>query len=177
MIGKRLLADLPRRGLFQKTAFTIAWMAVLAGVFSIALTMAVTRDRAEENASRELGELLDTVESTVRIACFVEDQTLAAEVVRGMLRNSKVLRVEIHAGGRELAHSDRFAEQSAQTRPIPQAAAYVAERRLIRRVSSPFNAQQIVGEIALDPDPAAISRSVAGDVQFVSLLLGVQWVA
>lgn len=177
MIGKRLLADLPRRGLFQKTAFTIAWMAVLAGVFSIALTMAVTRDRAEENASRELGELLDTVESTVRIACFVEDQTLAAEVVRGMLRNSKVLRVEIHAGGRELAHSDRFAEQAAQTRPIPQAAAYVAERRLIRRVSSPFNAQQIVGEIALDPDPAAISRSVAGDVQFVSLLLGVQWVA
>ncbi|MBI2308470.1 MAG: response regulator [Rhodocyclales bacterium] len=163
-------------GLIPKTAFTIGWMAVVAGVLSLSVTAAVTRDRAEANSARELGELLDTVESTVRIACFVEDQTLATEVVRGMLKNSKVLGVAIRANNRELARSYRASPGA--TDDIAEFSGLVkggANGRLTRRVASPFNPEQTVGEIVLDPDPAAISQRVADDVKFVGLLLGAQW--
>lgn len=152
----------------------VSWMAVVAGAFSITATMSVIRDRAERNAARELGELFDTVESTVRIACFVEDQALAAEVVRGMLKNSKVLGVAIRAGGRELARSYRAFPDAAGA--VPEFGGFAIGQRLTRRVTSPFNAAQTVGEIVLDPDPVAISEHAAEDVKFVGLLLGAQWV-
>ncbi|MBI3149136.1 MAG: response regulator [Betaproteobacteria bacterium] len=142
---------------------------------SLAVTMAVTRDRAETNSARELGELLDTVESTVQIACFVEDQALAAEVVRGMLKNSKVLGVAIRANNRELASRYRASPGAADTAESSEFVSSAADGRLVRSVASPFDPAQIVGEIVLDPDPAAISRRVADDAQFVGLLLGAQW--
>lgn len=166
MINRGRFENFLRRGLLSKTAFTIGWMAIIAGVLSLALTMVVTHERATGSATRELGELLDAVESTVRIACFVEDQVLATEVARGVLKNSKVLGVVIRAGDRELARSYRSTTVDS---------AY--EGRLVRRVTSPFHPTQIVGEIVLDPDSVAISRQVAEDVKFVGLLLGIQWIA
>ena len=147
---------------------------MVAGTFSILIAMVLMRDRAEHNTMRELGELLDTVASTVQIACFAEDEALAAEVVRGLLSNSAVLGVIIRANNHDLARHFRTTSGAADIVDVTMIPAI--EGRLTRRVASPFDPEQTVGEIVLEPDPAAISRSVAGDVQFVGLLLGVQWV-
>lgn len=173
MISKKCLVRPRRWGLLPKTAFTITWMAIVAGAFSILMAMVLMRDRAESNTMRELGELLDTVASTVQIACFTEDEALAAEVVRGLLSNSAVLGVVISANNHDLARNYRTSSGVADT---VGGAISAIEGRLVRRVASPFDPEQTVGEIVLEPDPAAISRSVADDVQFVGLLLGVQWV-
>lgn len=175
MICNRLRLSFQCWGLLPRTAFTIGWMAVVAGTLSLAVTAAVTRVRAEGNAARDLGELLDTVESTVSIACFVEDSVLAAEVARGILKNSKVLGVVIRAGDRELARNYRVVPGSAETAESTMFASPADEGRQVRRVASPFDPAQSVGEIVLDPDPAAISRHATGDVRFVGLLFGLQW--
>lgn len=177
MNSNRNPANFFRWGILQKTALAIMSITVMVGAISILATMAVTHERAKRNAARELGELLDTVESTVRIACFAEDGALAAEVVRGLLKNSKVQGVTIRANDRVLARSARARPGIATNTEISGSGDSVTEHQLIRRVTSPFNLKQTVGEIALDPDTAAILQQVDDDVRFAGLLLAAQWAA
>lgn len=166
----------PLWGLIPRTAFTIGWMAIAAGVIALLLTTEVTRNRAERNAERELGELLDAIERTVSIACFVRDRVLAEEVARGILKNSKVLGVVIRAGDAELARSYRFSPRAEEVIDSSEPSSHTPKiGRLTRLVVSPFNQAEIVGEIHMDPDPAAIARHAESDVRFVGLMFGVQW--
>lgn len=132
--------------------------------------MIVMHERSEKNAVRELSELLDAVESVVRIACLVEDSALAEEVVRGMLKNSKVLGVVIRTTGRELARSYRIYNIATNaTKPN-------VDRFLVRSIAAPLSSAQIVGEIMLELDFGTISERVAEDVQFFRQLFILLWI-
>ena len=152
--------------LFLMTIAVFA-IAVVIGALFIDITNRVTQERTQQQLATRLSELLDTVESTASIACFVGDKALAQEVANGLLKNSGVLGVVIRSDRQELvrAYRDTTSEMTAVQAP---------KGRLIREIHSPFNLEDRVGEILLDPDPAELERRASEDVHFVGKLLGVQ---
>ncbi|MFY9328676.1 MAG: EAL domain-containing protein [Georgfuchsia sp.] len=143
---------------------------ILGGMIFIAATILATYQRAENQSITHLKGLLDTVESTVSIACFVEDQNLAREVANGLMKNSEVLGVRIRSNKTWLVQSYRDKASAIDLEQAPPG-------RQIRKVHSPFNAGEIVGEIVLDPDPDTFARVVQEEVRFVGILLWLQLAA
>jgi len=148
--------------LFRSIAMVVVISSLLS-LFTVAITTVVTHKRAYEAASTRLNQLLDTVESTVRVACFVEDRVLADEVAQGLLSNSEVLDVTILAGKQQLAHRHRVAE-----------AAVDPASRLVRDIHSPFNSEQVIGSIRLAPNLELIQEGILKEISFVALQLGWQ---
>lgn len=147
---------------------SIAMVVVISGVlsfFTVAVTAVVTNKRAHDTATMRLNQLLDTVESTVRVACFVQDRGLADEVAQGLLSNSEVLAVTILADNRQLAHRQR-AGVSAAAAGVPSS--------LMREIHSPFNADQVIGRIQVAPDGALIQQDIMKEIRFAALESGWQ---
>ncbi|MBK1679489.1 putative bifunctional diguanylate cyclase/phosphodiesterase [Rhodocyclus tenuis] len=145
-------------------AVAVVSSAIGVGLIFIGITAWVTHERAQQQTSQRLGELLGTVESTASIACFVEDQALARELARGLLKNSEALAVVIRSNSGELASARRSGVGEI-------ALARAAEARIRRPIVSPFNSALTVGEILLDPDPEAVERTVIEEVRFIGILL------
>jgi len=159
---KPLLEVLRARLALRSAAITLLALAAI-GVVSLvaALNMSETRERGREYA--RLGELLDTVERTLQIACFLNNQELADEVAVGLLGNRAVGQVRILQGertwldrGNALGHAGDLVERS---------------------IASPFLAEEEVCRLQLVPDAGAI-RSVVWEASlFTGLILLVQLVA
>jgi diguanylate cyclase (GGDEF)-like protein/PAS domain S-box-containing protein len=152
--------------LYRVTVAALA-SAIVAGMLFITVTAMVTNERVQQQSATHLGELLDTVESTLSIACFVQDQALATEVARGLLKNSGVLGVVIRGTSGELVrlYRDGYDAKTPSTKG-----------RQVRKIASPFNASEEVGEIVLDPDPETFDRFVRQEVRFIGVLLWLQLV-
>ena len=159
-----------RQSIIFRAAVAVVGSGILAGMLFIGATAIATNERAQQQSLTRLGELLDTVESTVKIACFVEDQTLATEIVRGLLKNTEVLGVVIRSNTKPLA--------SSYARPAtPDEQERILKGRLVRKIYSPFNSSEAVGEILLDPNPEEFDRLIGQEIRFVGLQLWLQLAA
>lgn len=143
-----------------------AFLVVAAG--SIALTSYKASQRVRTTIQVRLTQLFDTVENTIKIACFVNDQELAKEVAQGLLNNSEVLQVTIVAGDETLTdqqHPDAVVE-SADMNDLDQ----------IRDIESPFSRGEIIGKVVLRHDPRFVEElrweSVKGAMEQTLLQLG-----
>lgn len=169
-------------GLLARSLMAVVGIALLMGGASSMLVGRVAGERAYEQAMVKLDELLDTVESTVSIAAFVNDDQLAKEVAQGLLRNSEVLRVTIrsneHGDARELARAERALPNSGTDGMKAPAENMVPSLTLIpsvkRQLYSPFTPHEAVGEIRLDADQDVLDARMASDARFIRLLLASQ---
>ena len=140
---------LPKSGILLRSLLITLLAFVIASIGSISYTIYVTGSQHSRTIDIRLNQLLDTVQSTVKTACFLGEADLAKEVAQGLLSNSEVQRVTITAGTTLLADISRTGDTTQ-----PQAAKVVA---LERKVMSPFNAKQTVGEVHLYPNPDVIT--------------------
>ncbi|CAK0747870.1 diguanylate cyclase [Gammaproteobacteria bacterium] len=154
------------KGILFFTTMVVVGIAMAVGTIFMARTVAVTHEHTRLRVTEGLSELLDTIESTASIACFVHDQTLAAEVVRGLLKNSTVLGVVIKTDKQELASNYR-------NTLTPQA----NQERLVRTIYSPFTPNEPVGQIEIYPNTQEIDRLVSQNVRFVATVLVTQLIA
>ena len=155
----RVLPDLLRlRGLLARSTLVVVVASLLAALVAITYTTHATRQRAQLASQTRLNELLDTVQSTLAVACFAKDQTLAGELAQGLLSNSDVLAVSISTEEEVLAEKRR--SQSG----TPQAGLL-----LMRVIYSPFNPQQQVGYIFLTPDPQVIEARIKEEVWLAAI--------
>jgi diguanylate cyclase (GGDEF)-like protein/PAS domain S-box-containing protein len=136
--------------LFRTVSSIVAITLVVGGLIMLALGMIVAHER-ERDAYRNLGELLDTVESTVRIACFVGDAELAKEVAQGLLKTREIKAVNIRTEKGELVQLKREVRSNGNARATPA---------LEREIFSPFDNTLSVGHISLEPDTTAIEAQV-----------------
>ena len=143
---------------------TLLILAVTLAVGLPLLLLLLQRARIQEEARQRatLDQLLDTVERTAQVACFVGDRRLAEEVAAGLLKNEIVGQATLSAGERPLA---------TETRPdwVPGTAPWVT-----RDIRSPFDPAQVVGRIALAPDEASIARRMAQEARNIAFLLALQ---
>jgi diguanylate cyclase (GGDEF)-like protein/PAS domain S-box-containing protein len=159
---------LPRRyNLLAMTTVTVAASALATSILFVAVVGAVVTDRIGKDWSTHLDGLIDTVESTVSIACFVRDQQLANEVATGLMKNREVLGVVVRTSEGELARIYRAGRAPADGAGIPAG-------RLARQIRSPFNPGEAIGEIILDPDPDEFARITGEEVSEVAVTLMLQ---
>ena len=151
------------RGLLVRSTLAVIVASLLAGLLAVAYTAYATSQRAHLTSETRLTELLDTVESTVAVACFVKDQTLARELAQGLLNNSDVLAVSISAEQELLTNKHRGAVTGLPSGPS-----------LKRLIYSPFDKQKLVGQIVLTLNPQVINARVSEEVRFAAIQLSWQ---
>jgi len=156
-----------RTSIAARSTAAILVIVSLVGVGFLALAILLTERQEGVKQQARLIELLDTVQSTVSIACFLSDKQLADEVARGLLSNRTVGEVTISAGNAQLAHRSKL---SAGARNA-SAPSNLAAGNLVRKVASPFSPGTVVGEIVLVPDAAEIGSNVLRASWFTALLL------
>ena len=143
----------------RSAGLTLAAVTLLGAVSLIgAMLVSERRERTEQYSRIE--ELLDTVERTVQIACFLNNRDLAAEVASGLLSNQTVGRVEI------VQHGSVLLEMGVSDVP--------ASASIERRVMSPFLAEEEVCRIVLTPNVDEIHESVLEASLFIAALLTLQ---
>lgn len=152
------------RGLLLRSALTVIVASLLAGMVAVAYTAQATSQRAHRVSETRLNELLDTVGSTLAVACFAKDHTLAGELAQGLLSNSEVLSVKITSEQEVLADVGR-SRGAGKTLPVMQ---------LNRPIYSPFDRQKQVGHIQLTPDPLVIAAGIRAEVWFAAIQLSWQ---
>ena len=161
-----MMRGLLKDGILLRSIVATVLAFIVVGLATVAYTSHTASERAMRESDLRLNQLLDTVESTLRVACYVKDEALAKEVARGLLSNTEVLRVAIEegrgpTGWQPLADMQRgtlgpFAAASTQS----AAAASLAGNVLRRDIESPFMAGQHIGQIRLTPDPAVIASRI-----------------
>jgi len=154
------------RGLLLRSALVVIVASVLAGLVAVSYTAYVTNQRAHEASRTRMNELLDTIESTLKVACFAKDETLASDLAEGLLSNSDVLAVTISTEHSVLAHKKRVQSVNA---------ANAEPDMLMRRtIFSPFDGLKSVGNIVLAPNPKVIDARIAEEVRFAAIQLSWQ---
>lgn len=156
--------DLFRTSLAARSTAAVLAIVALVGLLFLAVALPLTLQFEEQRQHTQLVELLNTVEDSVSIACFLADGQMAGEIAEGLLSNRTVREVTIFAAGAELA---RRVRPDDATREPPVAA-------LMRNVESPFTPGEIVGSIALAPDAGEIRNNVWQSVRIIVLLVLVQ---
>jgi diguanylate cyclase (GGDEF)-like protein/PAS domain S-box-containing protein len=156
-----------RQSILYRAVVAVVGSAMLVGILFIGITASLTNDRAQQQSQTRLTELLETVEDTVSIACFVEDKSLATEVAHGLLKNGEVLGVVIRSRSGELVKRYRTDAPKLDAERVKRG-------RQTRKIMSPFNREEVIGEIVLDPDPDSFDRYIGQEVRFVGFLLWIQ---
>ena len=155
------MLDLFRTSLvFRTTASVVAVVLFVGVLFSIA-ALPVLEDREHMKAGTRLDELLQTVENTVSISCFLRDKGLASEVSRGLMKNQVVKSVTI-------ADSDQVLAQEGSFSGSP------ASGKLIRDVVSPFDRNTTLCQIVLEPNENVIAGQVEQSSRLIVWLLLMQ---
>ncbi len=157
-----------RKGiLFGTVVSAIVAVAGIVVIF-VLITAYITAADTQKFFTKHLDELLDTVESTASVACFVEDKQLAAELVAGLLKNNGVASVVVRANNRELARGNGAgltndgAKREAVSHPVS------------RLIKSPFDKDKVICEIVIEPDVKAIDKQVFEKVNFTVSMLALQ---
>jgi len=153
--------------LFGTIVSAVATVFLIVTIF-VVITAFTTAADTQKYIAKQLEELLDTVESTAGVACFVEDKQLAAELVAGLLKNEGIGSVVVKASNKELAHGIRagLSENDASFGSASQS--------ISRKIISPFSKDQVIGEITIQQDVNAINRQVSKKVYFTVSMLAVQ---
>ena len=149
---------IPRDGIVSRSILITLLAFIVAGVGVLTYTSYTTAQRATRAIDTRLNQLLDTVQSTIKIACFLKDEDLAKEVSTGLLSNSEVLRVTIIADGATLADENR-----ANTSGKPLLNEYQLNA-LERQIHSPFTPGKVVGAVRLEPNPEVIAAQRSEDI-------------
>jgi diguanylate cyclase (GGDEF)-like protein/PAS domain S-box-containing protein len=111
-------------------------------------------------------ELASTVESTVSVACFLNDATLAKEIATGLMKNRIVAGVNITAGKVVLYRAGSFIEANA--------GAQSKIDKLTRAVYSPFDTATPVGDITIYVSHAEIEAQAAAYSRYIIWILSLQ---
>lgn len=157
---KLMMRPLRTRLALRSAALTLLAVAIL-GALSLIGALLISESRESAKQFKRLGALLDTVEQTVQVACFLDNRELAAEVANGLLANPVVARVRIHQGEKVLTERGQVANPLAA---VP----------LERGVRSPFLPDEEVCRIVLTPNADEIRSAVLEASLFTAAVLMLQ---
>jgi len=153
----------PRTILARTVLILVLASLVTCGGFFLSASWVIS-ELSYRQAHTRLTELLDTVERTASIACYLSDKPLAAEVVQGLLSNREIAAVTIITSDtREILAE---ASRTSPTQAPPETLA-----PLKRAIVSPFAPEQTVGELTIIPDFVEIDQRAQSNVYFVKGLL------
>jgi hypothetical protein len=152
------------RSIVARTSLLILLLAVIMGLLFSFVTS--WRERATEHGRllARVTELAATVESTVSIACFLNDATLAKEIAAGLMKNRIVAGVSITSGATML-HSASDKSRGGGSARI---------EALTSTIYSPFDRERPLGEITLYVSHAEIEAQSSATSTVRSVMMAPQ---
>jgi len=145
-------------------------LAILVLSMILGLTFAsivsASVDRSEQKRAQiRLQQLLLTVESTAQIACYIKDRRLAGDIAQGLIRNPGVSGVRITSDNVTLA-------QLGESSPTEQGA--ISGSVITRPMYAPDDSHEVVGQVAIFVDRAAIHAEASSYSRAAILAMGFQ---
>lgn len=137
------------RSLVINTSLTMLLVGVGLSIFFAICSLPVVIGMERDRQVGHIEDLLSTVESTVRIACYVGDKALAEEIVHGLMTNHSVAAVRISTMQQVLVEGG--AEASATT----------GNQVVTHRITSPFDPTEEVGRIELTANSSFIESQAS----------------
>ena len=158
------------RKYWQSLSVQCSKQILLAILFSSLLVSAISyiwvRNNALNQQQRNLNTLLETMQSSTRVACFANNEILAKEVIDGLLLNKLISDAAIWSDGKILAHfGDTFLNPDT-LQQLPNV--------LIQAVYSPFAEKEVIGQIAIQYNQKLIEQEAKRNILFIGLLLASQ---
>jgi diguanylate cyclase (GGDEF)-like protein/PAS domain S-box-containing protein len=160
------LARLVPRSLVARTSLGILVLALVIGLMFSVMSSWRLRSAEQERLVARVHELNATVESTVSIACFLNDATLAKEIASGLMKNRMLSGVRIESGGRVLYTVGGPAPDSRASRGAVDV--------ISRPIYSPFDAGTRVGGITLWLSHEEIESRAIAYSHFATWMLALQ---
>jgi signal transduction histidine kinase/ActR/RegA family two-component response regulator len=150
-----------RTSILVRTALVGLGVTLLVGLVAFPLATRVAHRREMAHQREIMEALLDVGEPSASAACFVEDQALAREVVRGLVMTRNVQGASLLSGGRVLAQATRVGASNPPPGTLSMA----------RQLTSPFSPEMRLGELVLVPDAGEMEREVARTVNLVRMVV------
>jgi diguanylate cyclase (GGDEF)-like protein/PAS domain S-box-containing protein len=160
-----LLQRLIPRSVVARTSLSILVLAVAMGMLFSLMAGWRVRNAEHDRLMARVQDLTETVASTVSIATFLDDATLAKEIAAGLMKNRIVSGVRILSGGKVL-HSTGHRSVG------PHAAA--RSDAVTQPIYSPFDPRAVVGEITLYIAHSEIEAQAAAYSRYATWMLGMQ---
>ena len=171
------MIKLLRTSIVYRSAFIVLGIALLVGSFFALLSYHFSAKSEQQQARQRMVASLSTVENTASIACFVLDQNLAAELVRGLLKNGDISRVQVLSEGKILAEAERQGKKTTTQPTLDILSSINSSNQLRHEVFSPFNPKEKVCDIILDPNLDFIREQSTSKARFIVYLLLLQALA
>jgi signal transduction histidine kinase/HPt (histidine-containing phosphotransfer) domain-containing protein/ActR/RegA family two-component response regulator len=160
-----VMSGFRNRGIAAHAAVVTVVAFLVAAIVSMAYTAHVTGERATSTIEARLESLLGTVESALKVVCYVQDRELAKEVALGLMSNQEVLGVVIRCDAEVLAQLERGGSRRS-------AASHV--KPITRRIGSPFSRDKTIGEITLQADGQVVAALRDSDIRLALQQLALQ---
>lgn len=160
----RLVSRLAPQSIVARTTAAIFAFSLLLGLAFALAAANVVHEHEYGRLQNELQQLVSTVESTAQVACYLNDRTLAREVVTGLMKTDAVGGVRIVSGSSVLYES---------LRP----GAIVRGSRLAqinRPIASPFDPSREVGSMTLYLSAAQLREQAWAYTRFILLILAAE---
>lgn len=153
-----------RGSIVTRTTLAILGPAMILGlIFASFVSRSVERSE-QHRAQIRLQQLLSTVERTAQIACYLKDRTLADEIAHGLISNRSVSGVSITSGTLTLSQIDNPAPRKRDGN-----IAVIA-----RPIYSPFDPRELVGNVSLLVDRAAIRAEASSYSRASTIAMGLE---
>jgi diguanylate cyclase (GGDEF)-like protein/PAS domain S-box-containing protein len=163
---RRKLARLLPRSVVARTSLGILVLALVIGALFSVMSSWRMQSAEQERLIARVHELSATVESTVSVACFLNDATLAKEIASGLMKNRILSGVRIMSGQKTLFSAGGRAPVTRTARGAVDA--------ITKPIYSPFDPKSAVGEITMYVSHAEIEAQAIAYSRYTTWMLGLQ---
>lgn len=157
----RLISRLAPQSVVARTTLAIFAFSLLLGLGFALMSADLVHAHEYRRLENELEQLVSTVESTTQVACYLNDQTLARQVVTGLMKTDGVGGVRILSGTSVLYESMRPGMVRRGKR--------LAE--INRPIASPFDPSRQVGNMTVYLSPEQLRAHAWTYTRFILLIL------
>ena len=135
----------PVHYLYRKLAGAVFWASLLLAILSSAAFFGIELHRSNAKAEVMLNQLLDTVEQAAAIAAYIDQPDMGEGVLARLLHNDAIHTARLSNG----RHLDLRKSRTP---------AAVRAGEVVRALRTPVDRAEIVGQLAVVPDPHYILR-------------------
>jgi diguanylate cyclase (GGDEF)-like protein/PAS domain S-box-containing protein len=161
-----MIARLLPRSVVARTSLGILVLALSMGALFSVMASWRMQSAEQDRLIARVHELGATVESTVSVACFLNDATLAKEIASGLMKNRILSGVRIISG-------DKVLFDVGGRAPVTAASGGAVDA-ISKRIYSPFDAKSAVGEITMYVSHAEIEAQAIAYSRYATWMLGLQ---
>lgn len=163
----RLLRAISRfapQSVVARTTLAIVALSLVLGLAFAAGAAALVHEHEYKRLEDQLTQLVSTVESTTQVACYLNDRTLARQVVTGLMKTHAVGGVRIMSGASVLYQSMRPGVAGRGVRLA----------QIDRPILSPFDPSRQVGSMTLYLSPGQLRQHAWAYTRFILLILAAE---